>query len=257
MGGFLLTAIVGAAALLLLSSILIHARETGTINGCDFFQGSWILDDSYPLYDTTQCPFIENEFDCQKNGRPDKDYLKYRWQPDSCNLTRFDGQNFLSNYRGKLLMFVGDSLSLNQWQSLTCMLHIAVPEAPYKLERIQDLSKFTFPTYNVSILFSRKAFLVDIRNEENLRVLKLDSISASKTWEGIDTLMFNSWHWWLHTGSKQGWDVIQYKNVLYKDMNRLLAYEKALNTWARWVKSRVDASKTKIIFQGVSSDHAT
>ncbi|CDP18746.1 unnamed protein product [Coffea canephora] len=44
------------------------------------------------------------------------------------------------------------------------------------------------------------------------------------------------------------WDVIQYKNVLYKDMNRLLAYEKALNTWARWVKSRVDASKTKISF---------
>lgn len=40
-----------------------------------------------------------------------------------------------------------------------------------------------------------------------------------------------------------------------KDMDRLVAYEKALNTWAKWVQTDVDSTKTKVIFQGVSPDH--
>lgn len=38
-------------------------------------------------------------------------------------------------------------------------------------------------------------------------------------------------------------------------MDRLVAYEKALNTWATWVDSNVDSAKTKVFFQGISPDH--
>ena len=48
---------------------------------------------------------------------------------------RFDGQNFLQKFRGQKIMFVGDSLSNNQWQSLACMLHFAVPSSNYTLVR--------------------------------------------------------------------------------------------------------------------------
>ncbi|KAK3039046.1 hypothetical protein RJ639_028497 [Escallonia herrerae] len=110
--------------------------------------------------------------------------------------------------------------------------------------------------YNASIMFFRNAFLVDITSEKIGRVLKLDSIESSKLWKGMDAVIFNSWHWWLHTGRKQPWDFIEDGNNTYKDMDRLVAYRKALNTWARWIDSNVDPTKTQVFFQGVSPDHA-
>ncbi|KAK9933923.1 hypothetical protein M0R45_021092 [Rubus argutus] len=70
-----------------------------------------------------------------------------------------------------------------------------------------------------------------------------------------DLRQFDTWHWWLHVGRKQPWDLLQVGNQTYKDMDRLVAYEKALNTWATGVDSNVDPAKTKVFFQGVSPDH--
>ncbi|KAL2496713.1 Protein trichome birefringence-like 43 [Forsythia ovata] len=106
-------------------------------------------------------------------------------------------------------------------------------------------------------MFFRNAFLVDITSEPNGRVLRLDSISSSKIWGGMDVLIFDSWHWWLHTGRKQPWDLIVYGHSRVKDMDRLSAYEKAIQTWAQWIDFHVDPTKTKVFFQGVSPDHAS
>uniref|UniRef100_A0A165YX72 non-specific serine/threonine protein kinase n=1 Tax=Daucus carota subsp. sativus TaxID=79200 RepID=A0A165YX72_DAUCS len=240
---------------------ILAAKEIeggGGAGTCNIYEGNWIYDPSYPLYNPADCPFLESrEFDCQKNGRPDKNYLHYRWQPTGCNLPRFDAHDFLQRFRGKQLMFVGDSLSLNQWQSLTCMIHTSLPQAPYISNKIGGLSNFTFPDYKVSFLFSRNAYLVDIRSEIIGRVMYIESVEYSRgLWEGMDFLIFDSWHWWTHTGSDQLWDFIREGNATYKDMNRLVAYEKAINTWAKWANSRADPAKNRLIFQGVSPDHA-
>lgn len=57
--------------------------------GCDVFDGDWVWDESYPLYESKDCRFLDDGFRCSENGRPDLFYTKWRWQPRNCNLPRF------------------------------------------------------------------------------------------------------------------------------------------------------------------------
>lgn len=54
---------------------------------CDFSSGKWVYDQSYPLYDSN-CPYLSTAVTCQKNGRPDSDYQKWRWKPNGCSIPR-------------------------------------------------------------------------------------------------------------------------------------------------------------------------
>ncbi|KAJ9690660.1 hypothetical protein PVL29_013030 [Vitis rotundifolia] len=232
-------------------------RSRKQVSSCNLFQGKWVFDASYPFYDASNCPFIDPEFDCQKYGRPDKQYLKYSWKPDSCDLPRFDGFDFLRRWRGKRIMFVGDSLSLNQWESLVCMIHQSASNAKTSFVKKDGLTTVTFDGYAVSVSLYRTPYLVDIVRESVGRVLKLDSIQAGDTWKQMDLLIFNSWHWWTHKGNSQGWDYMSEGTKLYKDMDRLTAFYKGLSTWASWVDLNIDPSKTKVFFQGISPTHYT
>lgn len=109
---------------------------------CDIFTGIWVRDDTYQPYEPLNCPVIDSEFNCQLYSRPDTDYLRYQWKPLNCDLPRFDGLNFLTKMRGKTVMFVGDSLGRNQWESLICMVHAAVPQSPTQMS-----SRDPFYTY--------------------------------------------------------------------------------------------------------------
>lgn len=222
---------------------------------CNIFKGKWVFDAKYPLYNFASCPFIDDEFNCLKFKRPDTSYTKYRWQPFSCNLPRFNGKAFLEKWRGKKIMFVGDSLSLNMWQSLSCMLHAWVPNGRTSLVRKNGLADLTFLDYGVHLLLYRTPYLVDMVKEQQGVVLKLGSIRSGDAWRGMDMLIFNSWHWWTHTGSSQPWSYIQDGNKVQKDMNRLIAYYKGMTTWANWVNKNVNPSKTKVFFQGISPTH--
>ncbi|KAF3943213.1 hypothetical protein CMV_030206 [Castanea mollissima] len=152
-------------------------------------------------------------------------------------------------------MFVGDSISMNQRESLVCLLHAAVPDSKIIVESNPLYSNTTFEDYGVSILLFLTHYLVDIKEEQIGRVLKLDSLKNGNIWKDMDVLVFNTWLWWYRSGPTQPWDYIEDGGKVLKDMDRMGAFRKALTTWGRWVDTDVDAGKTKVFFQGISPQH--
>lgn len=56
---------------------------------CNLFSGKWMWDEiNRPLYNESECPYLLPQVTCQEYGRPDKEYLYWRWQPD-CIIPRF------------------------------------------------------------------------------------------------------------------------------------------------------------------------
>lgn len=55
---------------------------------CDVFDGRWVRDLTKPYYPPGSCPYIDIDFDCYKNGRPDYEFLRWRWKPYGCDIPR-------------------------------------------------------------------------------------------------------------------------------------------------------------------------
>lgn len=119
---------------------------------------------------------------------------------------RFNGEEFLRRMRGKSVMFVGDSLGRNQWQSLICMISAELASSsPTEVNRGDPISAFKFLEYGVTVSYYRAPYLVDIDSVEGKRVLKLDEIRGNgNAWEEVDVLCFDTGHWWSHNGGVKG-----------------------------------------------------
>jgi len=104
-----------------------HAAEEQKIKikepeTCDIFTGEWVWNPDAPYYTNMTCYAIHEHQNCMKYGRPDSDYLKWRWKPNGCELPIFDPFLFLDLVRNKSLALVGDSVGRNQMKSMICIL---------------------------------------------------------------------------------------------------------------------------------------
>ncbi|CAI8585073.1 unnamed protein product [Vicia faba] len=223
---------------------------------CDFSDGKWVYDDSYPLYDPN-CPYLSTAVTCQKNGRPDSDYEKWKWKPNACSIPRFDALRFLGNMTRKRIMLVGDSIMRNQWESLVCLVQGVILTGRKKVTYNGPAMAFHAMDFETSIEFFWAPLLVELKKDQgNKRVLHLDLIEENaRSWRGVDILVFDSAHWWSHSNNTSSWDYYKEGNSLIKNMNPMVAYQKGLSTWARWVDLNLDPQKTKVIFRSMSPRH--
>ncbi|GMY12427.1 protein trichome berefringence-like 7 [Fagus crenata] len=245
------------------------SKSNASFSSCNVFNGSWDLDDSYPLYNATECPFVEQGFNCLGNGREDKDYLRWRWKPMNCVIPRFNVQSILEMFRGKRIVFVGDSMSRTQWESLICLLMTGVEDKKSVYEvngnKITKRIRFLgvhFSSFNFTVEFFRSVFLVQQgvmprhapkRVKSTLKVDMLDDISNH--WVNSDVLIFNTGQWWVPGKLFETGCYFQVGNTLKLGMPIPTAYRTALDTWASWVEKNINTNRTHVFFRTFEPSH--
>ncbi|KAJ8573695.1 hypothetical protein K7X08_010206 [Anisodus acutangulus] len=235
--------------------------------GCDITKGKWVFDDSYPLYTNASCPYIDEGFSCETNGRLDKNYMKWRWQPQYCDIPRFKAAQMLELIKGKRLVFVGDSINRNQWESMMCLLMGGIKDSRKVYEtRGRRITKekgnycFKFVDYQCTVEYYVTHFLVHEGKAriggKRVQTLRIDTMDkGSSRWRGADILVFNTAHWWSHHKTKAGKNYYQERNQVHPRLDVSTAFEKALTTWASWVDRHVIPSKTQVFFRSSAPSH--
>lgn len=234
---------------------------------CDLFKGTWIPNPSGPIYDNESCAVVEPHQNCMKNGRPDSEYLYWRWKPQDCELPQFNSVRFLEAMRNKSWAFIGDSISRNHVQSLLCILS-KVEEAieVYHDEEYRS-KRWHFPSHNftLSVIWSpflaKAAIFEDMNGVSSSEIqLYLDILDEKWTqqYQSFNYVVISGGKWFLKTAiywennTISGCHYCQGKNLT--ELGFDYAYRKALQLVLGFFISKSD-HKDMILFRTSTPDH--
>eukprot|EP00850_Spirogloea_muscicola_P023196 SM000337S12892 [mRNA] locus=s337:74938:77527:+ [translate_table: standard] len=246
--------------------------DGGGGGGCDLAAGSWVHSGSSapaPPY-ADGCPFVRyqrparaflqlrllkpplpspaeialnSQENCRANGRPDTEYLHWRWQsgrwllaveqPAQCDLEPFDAAAFLAMLAGRRLGIVGDSITRNLYEALMCLLWAADPDIETS-QPAPSVIAHAFPRHNATVELVFSVYLVADEHPSETHTggacrLHLDHPDA--TWAArlplYDALVAGSGSWWASARPKAF-----HKGGPDLDLDPLAAYTEGLRAFS-------------------------
>lgn len=223
---------------------------------CDVFSGKWVPFSQGPYYTNETCDLIIDQQNCMKFGRPNTEFLNWRWKPDECELPLFDAVQFLELVRGKSIAFVGDSVGRNQMQSLLCLLAGVVHPEDITLNYTSDTINFKrwfYADYNFTLATLWSPFLVKASDADpsghsynsimNLYLDRVDEAWAAEI-TTFDYVIFSAGQWFFRplmfyeNDQLVGCYKCQQENIT--DLTQYYGYRKAFRTAFRTILSLKD-----------------
>nr|ABA91060.1 expressed protein [Oryza sativa Japonica Group] len=230
---------------------------------CDLSRGRWVFDNtSLPAYREKECTFLTKQVSCLANGRPDDLWQYWRWQPNNCSLPTFDARRFMEKMRGKRMMFVGDSLNRNQWESLVCLVQPILSKGRKKIVKRGSFNIFYAKEYRATLEFYWAPFLVESNSDNpnfhhiDQRIISPERIeSHANNWKDVDYLIFNTYIWWMNNEDIK---VRRPNSTSWSDHDevpRIETYGRVFKTWSTWLEQNVDPARTSVFFMTISPLH--
>ncbi|XP_065855072.1 protein trichome birefringence-like 8 [Euphorbia lathyris] len=247
--------------------LLSKITSQGEEQHCDYSNGRWVREESSKIqsYDES-CPFLDPGFRCRNCGRNNLEYLNWKWQPYGCDIPRFNASDLLERSRNGRIVFAGDSIVRNQWESFLCLIAQGVSnkstiheEHGNPITKHKGFLSMRFSTYNLTVEYYRAPFLVVVGHpppsSDVKMTVKVDQLHwFSKKWAGADVLVFSGGHWWNEDKTFKLGCYFEDGGKVNMSMNLMDAFQKSLQTWKSWAVNNL-TERSHIFFRSFSPVH--
>ncbi|KAI4341980.1 hypothetical protein MLD38_026646 [Melastoma candidum] len=191
------------------------------------------------------------------------------WQPHGCRLPRFNATELLERSRNGRIVFAGDSLGRNQWESLLCMLSRSVSNLSNIYEvygnpisKHKGYLSMMFADYNLTVNTTGPPFW------SHPAVLLRTPLLMSKGPCGWMKCTFTQgfgpgrmcWCAMPVIGGTKTrrirWgSIFRKKGALNMSMDVVEGFGRAMKTWQQWASEKIDRNNSHVFFRSYSPVH--